>query len=107
VPLTLINHLLIGWMLPETDNLLDIPIRYLSHMTMLLFLEAPLASVFATTYLGQAVFLDRPRLRDVVRDVLKLAPRILWCQVLIRGVGAAWLLLLAVDRYGEFDPFWT
>jgi hypothetical protein len=105
VPLTLINHLLIGWMLPETDNLFDIPIRYLSHMTVLLFLEAPLASVFATTYLGKAVFLDHPRLRDVVRDVLKLAPRILWSQVLLRGVGAAWLLPLVVDRYGEFDPF--
>jgi hypothetical protein len=105
LPLMLINHLLIAWMLPDADNLLDIPARYLWHMTILIFLQAPLASVFATTYLGQAVFQDRPRLTEVVREVMKLAPRILWSLVLIRGVGAAWLLLLAVDRYGEFDSF--
>jgi hypothetical protein len=105
VPLMVVNHLLIAWMLPETDNLLDIPLRYLTHMTVLMFLEAPLASVFATAYLGQAVFLDRPRLRDVVRDVWKLSPRIVWCHLLIRGVGTAWLLLLAADRGGDFEPF--
>ena len=100
VPLMVVNHLLIGWMLPDTDNPLDVPVRYLWHMTVLLFLEAPLASVFATQYLGQAVFLDRPRLRQVVRDVLKRSPQIVWCQILVRGAGAAWLLLLAADRYG-------
>ncbi len=105
LPLMLINHLLIAWMLPDADNLLDIPARYLWHMTILIFLQAPLASVFATTYLGQAVFHDRPRLTEVVWEVMKLAPRILWSLVLIRGVGAAWLLLLSADRYGEFDSF--
>ncbi len=104
-PLMLINHLLIAWMLPDADNLLDIPTRYLWHMTVLIFLEAPLASVFATTYLGQAVFHDRPRLTEVIREVMKFAPRIVWSLFLIRGVGAAWLLLMSVDRYGEFDSF--
>jgi hypothetical protein len=105
VPLMVVNHLLIGWMLPDTDNPLDVPVRYLWHMTVLSFLEAPLASVFATKYLGQAVFLDRPRLREVVWDVLKRSRQIVWCQILVRGAGAAWLLLLAADRYGEFEPF--
>lgn len=105
LPLMLINHLLIAWMLPDADNPLDIPMRYLWHMTVLIFLQAPLASVFATAYLGQAVFQDRPRLTQVVREVVKFAPRIVWSLILIRGVGAAWLLLFSFDRYGEFDSF--
>jgi len=104
LPLMLINHLLIGWMLQDVDNVWEAPVRYLWHMIALIFLEAPLASIFATAYLGQAVFLDRPRFRDVVWDVWRLAPRIFWCQILVRGVGPAWLLLLAVDRGSEFDP---
>ena len=103
LPLMIINHLLIGWMLQDVDNVWDVPFRYLWHMTLLIFLETPLGSVFATKYLGEAVFEDRPRFGKVVYDVLKLLPRIVWCQVLVRGVGVAWLLLLAVDRTGDFN----
>jgi hypothetical protein len=104
LPLMLINYWLIGWMLEEVDEGV-FPFRFLWHAGWLVYLQAPLGSIFATSYLGQAVFLDRPRLRDVVRDVLRLMPRILWCQGLVRGVAAAWLLLMLLDRDVEFDFF--
>jgi hypothetical protein len=105
VPLMVINYALIGWMMDSVDNELDYPFRFVWHITVLAFVQAPLASVFATAYLGQAVFLHRPRMRDVIVEVGRMFPRVIGCQVLIRGVAAGWLVVLAADRHGDFDLF--
>ncbi len=110
LPLMVLNHLLIGWMmdlefrdaffyLDESSAIT----RYVWDMSLLIAIEAPLASIFATAYLGQAVFVDQPKIRDVFRDVFKMSPRVIWCQLLVRGILPAWLLLLAVPRYGDFE----
>lgn len=103
IPLAAINHLLLDWMLEAAYDRSEFPWRFIYVITVLVYIEAPLASIFATSYLGQAVFLDTPRLRDVFVDVVKMFPRIAWCQLLIRGVAPAWLLLLCVERYDEFN----
>ena len=110
LPMMVINHLLIGWMMEMNNNnayfYLDESAaitRYLWDMSMLIVIEAPLASVFTTAYLGQAVFVDHPNLRDVFRDVFKMLPRVAWCQLLVRGVLPAWLLMMAVTRYEDLD----
>ena len=105
IPLMALNHVLLGWMTETVDNELDYPFRFVWNMIVLVVIEAPLASVFATAYLGDAVFLERPRLRKVVAEVTRMFPRIAWCQILVRGIGAAWLLYLSVDRFGDFDFF--
>jgi hypothetical protein len=105
IPLMVLNDLLLGWMVETVDNELDYPFRFVWHMSVLVLIEAPLASIFATSYLGQAVFLDRPRLWEVFLDVGKMLPRVVWCQVLIRGIAPAWLLLLSIERYGAVDFF--
>jgi hypothetical protein len=102
-PLMVINHLLLGWMAEAVDEEVAIPFRFVWHTSVLVFLEAPLASIFATAYLGEAVFLERPRLREIVVKVGKMFPRVVWCQILLRGVGLAWLVLLTMDHYGDFD----
>jgi len=110
VPLMIINHLLVGWMmgmeyrdeffyLDESSAIA----RYVWDMSLLIAIEAPLASIFATTYLGQAVFVDQPKLRDVFWDVAKMSPRIVWCQLFVRGILPAWLLMLAVPRYEDVE----
>lgn len=105
VPMAIINHLLIGWMadVRYDDTAFSAEDagqmwRYLYDMTALVFLEAPLATVLMTSYLGQAVFLDPPRIRTLLLDVLRLMPRVLLCQGVFRGVFAAWLLLALLDR---------
>ncbi len=103
IPLMILNHLLLGWMAETVDNELDYPFRFVWHMSVLVLIEAPLASIFATSYLGQAVFLDRPRLWEVALDVGKMLPRIVWCQMLVRGIAPVWLLLLSIERYGNID----
>jgi len=108
IPLMVINHLLIGWMMQIGNNnaffYLDESAaitRYVWNMSLLIAIEAPLASIFATAYLGQAVFFDRPNVRDVFADVFKMLPRILWCQLVVRGILPAWLLMMAIPRHED------
>ncbi len=106
IPLMALNQLLLGWMTEPVDGEISFPFRFVWHMSILVFLQAPLASVFATAYLGEVVFLERPKLWEIVGKVIKLSPRVLWCQLLVRGVAPAVLVLLTVERYDRFDVFW-
>lgn len=100
VPLALINYALIGWMAdPQYVGYSDgeRPWRFLWNMSLLVYLEAPLAGIFSVAYLGPAVFLEQPTIRQVVADSLKRFPQLVICQLLLRGVLPAWLLLLLVN----------
>lgn len=103
VPLMAVNYLLIGWMDRGLDEESGLPWRFLYHLALQIYLQAPLAGIFATAYLGQAVFSEEPRFREVVRHVVRMLPRIAWCHLLIRGVGLGWALLLMVPRHSGFD----
>lgn len=108
-PLLVLNYFLVGWLANvEYSEIMEEDaaklFRYAWTMSMLIAIEAPLATVFATSYLGQAVFLAKPSLRSVVIDVVKLAPRLFWCLFTVRGIAAAWLLLLLLDETFTFNP---
>ncbi len=104
VPLMLINYGLMVWMLQGLDAG-RFPGRFLWHLTLLVILQAPLGSAPVTLFLGQAVFSDQPRLGGVLREFWQMLPRLLWCQLLVRGAAFAWLLLAALERDGEFNFF--
>jgi len=111
IPLMVINDLLIGWILDveyrETFFYLEEQgaiWRFWWDMTCLVFIEAPLASIFMTSFLGQAVFVARPSYREVFRDVGKMWTRVAWCQLLVRAILPACLIFLLVERYDEFNP---
>jgi hypothetical protein len=98
VPLALLNYALVGWMAPtEAETPLDMG-RYWWNMTVLIYLEAPLASTFVVAYLGPALFLEKRTVRQIAVDVLRYAPQLLLCQGLLRGLLVAWGLYLLVDR---------
>ena len=113
VPLAAINHYLVGWMATvEYDT--DVPgLRYWWNMSLLVFIEAPLASVFVVAYMGPAVFMEEKTIWQVVKDVLRIRrerpddPRtglnLMLCQLLLRGILPAWLLYLTLDREAEFN----
>jgi len=99
-PLTLINYLLIGWM----AEVREYPLRYIWNLSLLVFLEAQVASVFATTFLGESVFNERPGIRDCVRKAAGVWNRLLLSHGVLRCVIPAWLLLAAVPRNGDYEP---
>jgi len=103
LPLMAVNYVLLGWMAGGIDEESGLPWRFMYHLSLQIYLQVPLAGIFATAYLGQAVFLEEPRLGEVIRDVLRLLPRIAWCHLVIRGAAVGWLLLLMVERHGAFD----
>lgn len=99
LPLALINYVLVGWMAPADYDSDVLGFRYLWNMTVLIYLEAPLAAVFVVAYLGPAVFLEERTIRQIAGDVLGQFFPLLLCQGLLRGVLIAWLLYLVTDRY--------
>ena len=111
LPFLVINHLLLGWIVLGEDRdaffyVDDIGMlsRFVWSMAVLVAIEAPLGSALITAYIGQALFVERPSIRQLIRDVWKMMPRLLWCQLIVRGVLAAWFLLANMERYGDFDP---
>ena len=99
VPLAVLNYFLVGWM-AHADYESDAPgVRYVWAMTVLVFLEAPLASVLVVAYLGPAVFMEKRTVRQVLGDALRYSPQLFLCQLLLRGVLPAWLIYLAADRF--------
>ena len=93
IPLMAINDLLIGWILDVEYQEMFFYLeesgavwRFCWDMTCLVFIEAPLASIFMTSFLGQAVFVARPSYREVFRDVGKMWARVAWCQLLVRAI---------------------
>jgi hypothetical protein len=109
LPFAVLNQFLIGWMLRfDADMIISgeaagqVP-RYIWTMIVLVVIEAPLASAFVTTCLGQAMFLERPNLRMVLVNVFRMAGRLAWCHLLPRGLLPALLLILAIDRHASFS----
>lgn len=104
LPLMLINYALIGWMADIDYDQELAPFRFLWNMTLLVIIEAPLASIFTVAYLGPAVFMEQRKFRQLFSDVFRCAPHLFVCQLILRGILPAWLLLLTVNRF-EFTGF--
>ncbi len=102
-PLMLLNWWLVGWM-AELEMRETFPLRYEWCMALLVYLEAPLASVFASVWIGEAMFQQRPGWRGVLRSVAAAWRSLLVCHVLLRGIGLAWLCLALLPAYSELSP---
>lgn len=100
VPMILLNAALLSWLAIEVeldysdDELFGGRFRYLWLMALLVFLETPLAGIFATHYIGQAVFERRPPWSQVFRDVFSITHRWIWVLGVIRGPIPAIAMLL-------------
>lgn len=110
VPMMVLNQLLLGWLLRGVEwgstwspEELGGVTRYLVNMSLLVVIEAPLATLFATAWLGQAVFLDQPGIRQVLREVAPLTPALAWCHLVVRGVLPAWLMVAAIEHSFEYS----
>lgn len=85
VPLAILNHFMIRWM---TVDFIELPPiwRYLWVLSVLTYVEAPFASILATSFLGKATFYEEPTTRDLLSEFFKLFGRIFWTQLIMRGV---------------------
>jgi hypothetical protein len=70
-------------------------------MCVLVFLQAPLAGAFTTSYIGQAVFERRPTWGSVFKDTMRIFLRLTWVLGIVRGPLPAMVLLVFTWR----EPF--
>ncbi|MEN6497946.1 MAG: hypothetical protein ABFD16_26910, partial [Thermoguttaceae bacterium] len=85
-----------GWLLSGYEEEgLDAggPVQYGLLMILLIAFETPLATALTTLYLGRAMFSQRPRLREVLRDLLGALPQLVLYQILLRPLCFRWTYL--------------
>ena len=85
VPLALVNHVLLNS--ASGDSFYEENWGLTWYWSVLLvMIEAPLATAPLTLYLGQALFVDKPKAGRIARDFLSCLPQLLVLQVLLRAV---------------------
>jgi hypothetical protein len=83
VPLALVNHALAASVL--VDEFQEDAFSSGSYwLLMLVMIEAPLATALVTLYLGQALFVERPRPLQIAREFWTCLPQVLLLGVLVR-----------------------
>lgn len=87
LPLAVANDLLVVRLMdfqweedPYAEN-----VKFIFITSVLVFIQAPMASVFTTMLLGRIMFLQSPDLGSLVKQVFNLSPRWLISQGLLRG----------------------
>jgi len=101
----------------DSGDVIPWPWAYLWRMGFLIILEIPLATAPITLYLGQALFQEKPELRQIVQAYWRSLPQMLWYQVIIRAVLTPWVLTWPLLFVGwpylsevillERNPWWT
>ncbi len=116
LPWLVADTLLLGWLpwsetatVAYDEETLVSRYRYAFLTATLIFLQAPLAGILTTYYIGQAVFEERPTWRNVFRETSRIAPRLLWSLGVFRGaipamfvVGLAWSEIISAGA----ETFW-
>lgn len=103
IPLAVFNYFLIHWMAADLVEWSTIG-RYAWTMAVLVYLEAPVASVLATAYLGKVTFFEDPPWGELLRDVVKSSHRIIWTQLILRGVLIVIWLIASIEQEESYAP---
>lgn len=109
VPFLLLNYWLFGWMADSpgeypSDKFEYWP-RYFWTMSLMVFIEAPLATVAMTLYLGDVMFLQRSTPWSIASTIWRLSWRLFVCQGVVRGILIGLLLIFAIERYDRYSGF--
>ncbi len=85
MPAMMFNALLLRGLISPMESP-DWPVGYINAMAFLVVWEMPLATVFITLYLGEAMFGNRPSARQILAAFRQALPQLLWYQVAIRAL---------------------
>ena len=102
LPFAAANWLAIGWM---TADYFDIQYLTLYFFTIafLIMNQAQVTTLFMTTYLGEAMFAQRPSIWTCIKQTLRVNPWLVWFQGFYRCVIPAFAIVLMIgeDTRGE------
>mgnify|MGYP007059416068 CR=1 FL=1 len=99
VPLAVFNWFALQWLVDDLTGWGFA--RYAWLMILLVFIETPIATAAATLFLGDAMFLEPPTVRNVLKSLWSLSGKLFLTQGLLRGVIPAMgvALTLGPDRW--------
>jgi hypothetical protein len=92
LPLLAINYWLLGWTLADLDDSSSV-FRYLSGMVLLVAVQAPVVSMFMTTYLGRAVFMAPTTAQEILRETWRTRRPLAWCLLVVRAIAPVSVLV--------------
>jgi len=78
--------------------------EYIWLMVLMVFFQAPLATCLATAYLGKAVFEESPSIGEVLNDAWAMFWQLVVCQLLIRVVLPAMVLVWLLEPGSRNNP---
>jgi hypothetical protein len=96
LPWALVNHLLLDLRASRYSN--DFGVDSIFWLLLMVMIETPLATAPLTLYLGQALFLERPRPALIAREVWASLPQLFVFQGIVRA-------LLIVPVLTSFVPY--
>ena len=82
LPMFLVNFAITKWLYRDFDE--DTRSGYWFLLSLLVMIEAPLATAPLTLYLGRALFIDKPNAREMARNFTSCLPQLLLLQVFLR-----------------------
>lgn len=97
--LMLLNYLVLRGVVTDFESG-DQVLQYLHAMIMLVIIQAPLATLLTTVFLGRAVFLADSRLHDWLQVVWKNAWSLIWYLGISRAALLGWVLILFFQDVG-------
>lgn len=104
LPFMVLNWFLIGWMADDYYDY-EMLFTYLLFSGLLILVEAQMATTFLTTYLGQAIFAQRPTIWIAIKSTFAINPYYVVVHGLFRLVIPALLLLLLLNAEMDRDAF--
>jgi hypothetical protein len=85
IPFALLNDWLLADLLPLEEDTDGLSSEYLWALFVLMIWQTPVATTPLTLYLGQALFVSRPSLREMLRAFWSRLPQLIALQVIGRG----------------------
>jgi hypothetical protein len=82
VPMFVVNFVITKWVYRDFDE--DARGGYWFLLGMFVMIEAPLTTAPLTLYLGRALFVDKPNVREMAREAVSCLPQMLFLQVFLR-----------------------
>ncbi|MDG2384383.1 MAG: hypothetical protein P8N76_22130 [Pirellulaceae bacterium] len=102
LPFFLFNLWATNWMVADELST-ETMSRQVFVMAQLVFLEAPLATLLTTIFLGRFMFLQPVDYRSLLAELWKYIPRIVWTQLVVRGGFLVFLLAATVSSDVEIS----
>ena len=103
IPFGAFNWWATHWMVAEEYSA-DTISRNIWVMAQLIFLEAPLATLFTTMFLGRVMFLQPVSYRSLVSELWQYSPRVIWSQLVVRGGFLTFFLAANITSDVDVSP---